>query len=108
MVVSFPETERNIMAVQVIADEIANHFGRQYQLVYAIHTNTENWHIHFAISTVSFMDGKKWHVNFWEFDRWMKEIEKLAQRALFYNEDIIETYALEQQEKGYKDSMEPL
>lgn len=100
VVVSFPETERNIMAVQVVADEIADHFGRQYQLVYGVHTDTENYHIHFAISTVSFINGEKWHVNFWEFDKWIKEINEVAQKALIIYEDIIEMYALEQQQEN--------
>ena len=34
----------------------------EHQVVYAVHTNTENLHIHFVINTVG-LDGKKIHMD---------------------------------------------
>lgn len=45
----------------------------QYQVVYAVHTNTENLHIHFIINTVG-LDGKKIHMD----KRFMKDVFEVA------------------------------
>lgn len=36
------------------------YFGRN-QIVFSVHTNTDNLHIHFCVNTVSFVDGIKLH-----------------------------------------------
>lgn len=63
MVVSFPEDENNIQLVKQAAKAVATEIFRRYQVFYGVHTSTENLHIHFAINAVSYIDGKKWHMN---------------------------------------------
>lgn len=46
-----------------IAMECAKiYFNLGYQVVYAIHHEVEKkWHIHFAVNSISFLTGEKWH-----------------------------------------------
>ena len=38
-----------------------------YLVYYGIHTSTDNLHIHFAIDSVNYLSGKKWHKSRSEF-----------------------------------------
>lgn len=49
----------------LLGQQICNLFP-SYQTVFAIHQNTNHPHIHIAINTVSFIDGKKLQVNLHE------------------------------------------
>lgn len=42
------------------AEEIATFYGDKYQIVYAVHENTQRLHTHFIFNTVSFLNGKKY------------------------------------------------
>ena len=42
------------------AAEIAKFYKEQYEIVYAVHTNTDNLHIHFVMNMVSFTTGYKY------------------------------------------------
>ncbi len=54
LVVSFPEGERPTRGqVEDIEDRLCEAIGlAQHQRVSAVHQNTDNWHLHVAISTV--------------------------------------------------------
>lgn len=39
--------------------QICQYFGGHFQIVFGLHTNTEHVHLHFALNTVSFVDGSK-------------------------------------------------
>ena len=54
---------RNVNTLWKFADQCAQcYFDAGYQVVYAIHgTNESNLHIHFAVSTINFRSGLKWH-----------------------------------------------
>ncbi len=41
----------------LIAHEVASYYSNQFQIVYGVHENTENLHIHFILNTVSYVDG---------------------------------------------------
>lgn len=43
----------------VIGYQIAAYYARKYQIVFGVHENTENLHIHFMFNSVSFIDGHK-------------------------------------------------
>lgn len=49
--------------IKCIAEDIAEVLFQRHQVYYGIHISKENWHIHFAINSVSYVDGKKWHQN---------------------------------------------
>ena len=42
---------------------IADFFDENYQIIFALHENTDNDHLHFVVNTVSYKTGKKlrWH-----------------------------------------------
>lgn len=59
-VVSF-SYEENVDPYQayISAYWISNFYGGIYQVVYAVHEDTENVHIHFLVNSVSYIDGRK-------------------------------------------------
>ena len=68
-----------------IAYHLANwYFNQGFQVVFAIHADTPNLHIHFVINTVSFITGKKYHCNYSQFrnqkDYLESVITKLTQK----------------------------
>lgn len=54
---------QNMNVFYHFADQCAQYyFDAGYQVVFAIHgTNASNLHIHFAVSTINFINGVKWH-----------------------------------------------
>ncbi|MCH5256767.1 MAG: relaxase/mobilization nuclease domain-containing protein [Lachnospiraceae bacterium] len=57
-IVSFEKDEFPLNTIIEIAWRIGALYGYRFQVFYGIHTETEHTHIHFALNTVSFMDGK--------------------------------------------------
>lgn len=59
----FARMGRNINVLFSFADRCAQYyFDAGYQVVYAVHgINESNLHIHFAVSTINFVNGTKWH-----------------------------------------------
>ena len=45
----------------ILAYHISMFYRSRFQVVFSVHEETDNLHIHFAINTVSFIDGKKLH-----------------------------------------------
>lgn len=46
-----------------IALRISAYYGRSYQIVFGVHTDTQKIHIHFIMNTVSFIDGMMYSGN---------------------------------------------
>lgn len=45
-----------------IGYSVGNYYGKaNHQVVFALHEDTDNPHIHFAINTVNYLTGKKYH-----------------------------------------------
>lgn len=42
----------------VIGMKVCGYYSDRYQIIFGVHNNTDNLHIHFAMNTVSFIDGK--------------------------------------------------
>lgn len=60
-VLSFsPEELDDPNVVYEIACYVARFIGRDYQVVFAVHENTENLHIHFMQNSVSYTTGHKY------------------------------------------------
>ena len=57
LVVSFKKSNLSFETVCEIAWKIGTPYGNRYQVFYGVHTDTDHFHIHFAINTVSFIDG---------------------------------------------------
>lgn len=44
----------------ILGWQIAAYYAHRYQIVFGVHEDTENLHIHFVFNTVSFVDGLKY------------------------------------------------
>ena len=81
-VVAFPCDMDDAGLVKIVAENIAYMFSDRYQIFYGVHEDTENLHIHFAVNTVSFVDGKKLHQSKKEFGEMKKSIEQKIRNIL--------------------------
>lgn len=54
--------EQNAGKLMLLLDEVMEKVFPEHQVVYAVHTNTENLHVHFVINTVG-LNGKKIHMD---------------------------------------------
>lgn len=64
-IISLDEFEsdiKNAGKLMLLVEELMQEIFPQHQVVYAVHTNTENLHVHFVINTVG-LDGKKIHMD---------------------------------------------
>lgn len=78
IVVSFPKSSGLCLSeVCEIAPLIAEFFAARFQVVYNVHTNTSNLHIHIAFNTVSFVDGLKFNDTYSVRYAFKKHIENI-------------------------------
>ena len=64
-IISLSEEEsdpRNAGKLMLLLNEFMEKLFPEHQVVYAVHTNTENLHVHFVVNTVG-LDGKKIHMD---------------------------------------------
>lgn len=51
--IPYSEYELYVMGLR-----ICRYYSERYQIIYGVHNDTDNLHIHFAMNTVSYIDGK--------------------------------------------------
>ena len=64
-IISLSEEEsdpRNAGKLMLLLNEFMERIFSEHQVVYAVHTNTENLHVHFVVNTVG-LDGKNIHMD---------------------------------------------
>lgn len=79
-VISLDEEEsdpKNAGKLMLLLNDLMQVVFPEHQVVYAVHTNTENLHIHFIINTVG-LDGKKIHMD----NKFMREVFEVAVNKL--------------------------
>ncbi|MBD8916160.1 MAG: hypothetical protein EGR77_09345 [Pseudobutyrivibrio sp.] len=76
-IISFEKNVVDPKIVYDVAEQIADLFSEEYQVFYGIHENTDNLHIHMAVNTVSFRDGRKWHTSKKELAEWKWKMNKI-------------------------------
>lgn len=62
------------------AEQIIQHYAPRYQIVYAVHNNTDNLHIHFVMNQISCIDGQRYRgkkKDYYDFQRHMKRVTGL-------------------------------
>ncbi len=68
-----------------IAYDIGMWFGEKYQVVFGIHQDTDNIHIHYIVNSVSYKDGRKLTMELNDLERFKKYVisikEHLATRS---------------------------
>ncbi len=79
----------NADTIFFISEEVSKIFDG-FQVLFAVHTNTKNYHSHFIINTVNFETGKK-------FSQSKADLRNLK----LIIEDIIRRYAFEEIEEDY-------
>lgn len=58
VIVSLESDKFSIEDTKKVAWKMAEYFGMRHQVIYGVHDDTQNPHIHFVINTVSFLDGQ--------------------------------------------------
>ncbi|MDD3138687.1 MAG: relaxase/mobilization nuclease domain-containing protein [Lachnospiraceae bacterium] len=79
-VISLDEEEsdsKNAGKLMLLLNDLMQDIFPQHQVVYAVHANTDNLHIHFIINTVG-LDGKKIHMD----KKFMREVMEVAVNRL--------------------------
>lgn len=85
IIVSFPESfkeNKDGKLIDLIADSIAKVLFTDYQTFYAVHTSTDNLHIHFAFNAASYKTGIKWHKSQKEFREFREDILDVVNEIL--------------------------
>lgn len=84
-VVSFDKSElKNPKIANDIACKISAYIGQLYQVVFAVHENKENLHIHFVVNTVSYIDGRRYGGTHQEFNEMMNYISIILRNYRIY------------------------
>lgn len=79
----FSPSRENTYTVYKIGMEIINTCFCDYQTIFGVHEETGHIHIHFLINSVSFRDGRKWHLTIQESSMLKEYIENMANEYFF-------------------------
>lgn len=80
-VVSFSEEDNvTLEEVRQIADRSAAFYKSRYQIIYAIHTDTDNIHVHFVMNRISYRDGKAYSGKYSDYYDYRNHLSKLCGR----------------------------
>ena len=78
MVLSFKRAEvSSPYTAFEIARGVAEFYGSSYQIIFAVHEDTDEIHIHFVMNTVNYCTGKKYigtKKDYYDFQKYVKEI----------------------------------
>lgn len=77
-VLSFDSMIRDADAVKELACAVMWEFFPEYQMLYAVHINTDNLHIHFIFNPVNIETGKKFSLKNADFHKLQNNIETYA------------------------------
>lgn len=82
-IVSFSSAENitPILAYQ-LAWEIASLYSDKFQILFAVHEETQNLHIHFVVNTVSFVDGRMFDNDLIQNTRVRQKTNQVLQRYM--------------------------
>ena len=80
-IISFtPEYKSRTDLVIRIAKKICKYVGGWYQIVAAVHEDTDNPHIHFVFNAVSYIDGRKYRGGKKEYKELAERIRKILSK----------------------------
>ena len=76
---SFRTGEVNAETAHAIGVELAKRlWGERFEVIVATHCNTDNYHTHFVINSVSFRDGKHFYNSHEDYRRMREESDRLC------------------------------
>lgn len=61
----------------ILARKICEYYCMRFQIVYAVHEDTKNLHIHFVMNTVSYVDGRMFSEDPAELQRFKYYVQQL-------------------------------
>lgn len=80
-ILSFDSKENvSFETAKEIAQQTMDFYANQYQMVAAIHENTEQPHIHFLMNTINYHNGSKYRGTKKDYYDSIKHIQKLTER----------------------------
>ena len=68
----------------ILGYRIAAYYAGRYQIVFGVHEDTDNPHIHFVFNTVSFVDGHKYSEDICDLTRLKAYVNKVYKT--YFNE----------------------
>lgn len=68
----------------ILGYRIAAYYAGRYQIVFGVHEDTDNPHIHFVFNTVSFVDGLKYSENISDLSRFKAYVNEVYET--YFNE----------------------
>ncbi len=77
-ILSFDERIKNPIEVYEIGLRIMDAFFYGWQMIFTVHEDTENLHLHFILNSVNMLTGYKWHMNGAEFREFKNKMENYA------------------------------
>lgn len=97
-VLSFSSEYDDVNAYQAacIANEICLLFQNEYQVIFAVHENTENIHIHFVVNSTNLLTTKSLNLSNWFLERLYENIETILKLpALWHGKNKVHLLSLE-------------
>ena len=83
--VSFDKSEISDPAVvNAIANELMHYIAKCYQVIYAVHENTEQLHFHMAFNTVNHITGERYRGNKSEYYALLNMIKNIVRKYGVY------------------------
>lgn len=77
IVISFPGDEDDLYRICMFGQRVIESFFEGHQCVFAVHEDTENFHIHIGWNAVNYRDGRKWHMSRTEAKEMMDGIKAM-------------------------------
>lgn len=71
-----------IQQMQYLASRVTLCFQLRYQVFWGIHLDTDKPHVHIAVNTVSYVDGKMMCIGYEDLHRLILDVEKLFIEAI--------------------------
>lgn len=69
------------------AQEIIQHYAPDYQIVYAVHADSDNVHIHFVMNQVSFSDGHKYGGKLCDYRAFENHMRNVTRRPIIMSKE---------------------
>lgn len=69
---------------KICADKIIQYYAPEYQIVYAVHDNTDNVHIHLVMNQIAYTDGHRYQGKKKDFYDFQKYIGDITKRPVIY------------------------
>ena len=64
------------------AQEILQHYAPDFQLVYAVHTNTEDVHVHMVMNQIAYTDGHRYRGKKGDYHAFLRHMKQVTHRPV--------------------------